>query len=235
MHEIVDEHMIERILAGNEELAQHNREHLDEDGLFAINLMSAPGAGKTSLLSATIQAMKNVATASVIEGDMVGDLDAQRLKSVATKVLQISTGRSCHLDARMVARLLHVEELSGVDFLFIENVGNLVCPAEFPLGEHKRVVLLSITEGDDKPIKYPIIFRNCDAVVFTKCDLLPYVSFDIASAQRHVRDLNPDARFFEVSVVTGEGLANWISWLTAELKTHRAARGGGLNVPVSAG
>lgn len=219
MHELVDEHMIERILAGNEEMAQHNREHLDEDGVFALNLMSAPGAGKTTLLEATLKALAAQATAAVIEGDMVGTLDADRLKQYCSKVMQISTGKSCHLDAQMVARLLHVEELAGTQILFIENVGNLVCPAEFPLGEHLRVVLLSVTEGDDKPIKYPIIFRNCDAVIFTKCDLLPYVSFDIQSAKRRVSDLNPDALFFEVSVVAQTGIDSWVEWILSSMNS----------------
>ncbi len=214
MHELVDEHMVERILSGNEEMARHNREHLDEDGVFAINLMSAPGAGKTSLLEKTLGMLDSDLKVAVIEGDMVGNLDAQRLQKYCERVMQISTGRSCHLDAQMVARLLHVEELSGIKLLFIENVGNLVCPAEFPLGEHKRVVLLSVTEGDDKPIKYPIIFKNCDAVIFTKCDLLPHVNFNIQAAKQYVRDLNSEAVFFETSVVTGHGIKEWIDWIS---------------------
>ncbi len=229
MHEIVDEHMVERILAGNEEMAEHNREHLDDDGVYAINLMSAPGAGKTTLLEATLKALTPGVKTAVIEGDMVGTLDADRLKKYCPKVMQISTGKSCHLDAQMVARVLHVEELAGTELLFVENVGNLVCPAEFPLGEHKRVVLLSVTEGDDKPIKYPIIFRNCDAVVFTKCDLLPYVSFDIQAAKQRVADLNSNANFFEVSVVAQTGLDAWIEWI---LQTMNSNAKESFNVPV---
>jgi hydrogenase nickel incorporation protein HypB len=149
----------------------------------------------------------------VIEGDMVGELDADRLRQKGVDVSQISTGRSCHLDAQMVARVLHAKAFSGIDFLFIENVGNLVCPAEFPLGEHKRVVLLSVTEGDDKPIKYPVIFHRCDAVIFTKCDLLPYVNFNIERATKYLTDLNASVTCFTTSAVTGEGIENWLNWL----------------------
>lgn len=213
MHEVADEHMMERILSGNEELAAHNREHFDEAGLLAVNLMSAPGAGKTTLLNATIEALSESHKMVVIEGDMVGDIDARRLRRQNVPVHQISTGRSCHLDAKMVARLLHHEPIGEPEYLFIENVGNLVCPAEFPLGEHLRIVLLSVTEGDDKPLKYPVIFRNCDAVVFTKCDLLPHVSFDLDRARKYVRDLNSCARIFTISTVSQEGLGEWLDFL----------------------
>jgi hydrogenase nickel incorporation protein HypB len=214
MHESADEHALERILGNNEELANHNREHFDKMGSLVINLMSAPGAGKTSLLERSLSVLSKHHSCSVIEGDMVGDLDAQRLRATGVEVFQISTGRACHLDAQMVARLLHDKRPGRVDYLFIENVGNLVCPAEFPLGEHLRVVLLSITEGDDKPLKYPVIFRNCDAVVFTKCDLIPHVNFDLAAANRHVKNLNPNVRSFALSVKTGQGFEDWIDWLT---------------------
>ncbi|HEY9732581.1 MAG TPA: hydrogenase nickel incorporation protein HypB [Drouetiella sp.] len=213
MHDTVDEHHLERILSSNEELAQHNREHFDDLGVLAINLMSAPGAGKTTLLERSLASLTNEFQCSVIEGDMVGELDADRLRHKGVDVSQISTGRSCHLDAQMVARVLHAKAFSGVDFLFIENVGNLVCPAEFPLGEHKRVVLLSVTEGDDKPIKYPVIFHRCDAVIFTKCDLLPYVNFNIERATKYVTDLNADVTCFATSAVTGQGIDDWLTWL----------------------
>lgn len=220
MHEIVDEHMIERILGANEELAAHNRQDFDEDELLVINFMSAPGAGKTSLLEATIPRLKPKAC-GIIEGDMVGELDAERLRVLGVPVRQICTGRSCHLDAQMVARSLHAEPLPKTDYLFIENVGNLVCPAEFNLGEHKRVVLLSVTEGDDKPIKYPVIFRNCDAVVFTKTDLLPYVKFSIARCMEHIMQLNHSAKFFCTSVSTNVGMDEWIQWLETTRTLHR--------------
>lgn len=222
MHESVDEHFLEGILRSNDEVAEHNREHFDKNNLFAINLMSAPGAGKTSLLSATIPALADCYRSLVIEGDMVGELDADRLRSSGIIVHQIMTGRSCHLNASMVARSLHSDFRSnGIDFLFIENVGNLVCPAEFPLGEHKRVVLLSVTEGDDKPLKYPVIFRTCHAVVFTKCDLLPYVEFDIERARQYVNDINPDAKTFALTVKKSDGLADWLQWLKEEIGQYR--------------
>lgn len=213
MHDSVDEHHLERILHNNEELAQHNREHFDELGVLAVNLMSAPGAGKTTLLERSLTSLTKEFQCSVIEGDMVGELDADRLRQKGVNVWQISTGRSCHLDAQMVARVLHAKAFSGIDFLFIENVGNLVCPAEFPLGEHKRVVLLSVTEGDDKPIKYPVIFHRCDAVIFTKCDLLPYVNFNIERATKYLTDLNASVTCFTTSAVTGEGIEDWLNWL----------------------
>jgi hydrogenase nickel incorporation protein HypB len=214
MHDSSDEHMLERILAGNDDLAEHNREHFDELNLTAVNIMSAPGAGKTSLLECTVAALAPKHNIFVLEGDMVGNLDAERLRRAGAAVFQICTGRSCHLDAQMVARFLHTEPLAGVELLLIENVGNLVCPADFKLGEHKRVVLLSVTEGDDKPIKYPVIFRSCDAVVFTKCDLLPYVDFDIERAIANIRVLNEGVETFVVSSKDKTGLTEWNSWLS---------------------
>ncbi len=213
MHESPDEHVLERIMANNEALAEHNREHFDDAGLLAINLMSAPGAGKTTLLEKTLEVLTALNRCYVIEGDMVGDLDASRLRKLNVEVSQISTGKSCHLDAQMVARLLHERDLNGVDYVFVENVGNLVCPAEFPLGEHKRVVLLSVTEGDDKPLKYPVIFNNCDAVIFTKCDLLPYVRFNIENATQYVRNLNGKAKVICLSAESGDGMEGWFSFL----------------------
>ncbi|MBA4077108.1 MAG: hydrogenase accessory protein HypB [Cyanobacteria bacterium PR.023] len=209
--------MLERILAGNDDLAEHNREHFDELNLTAVNIMSAPGAGKTSLLECTVATLAPKHNIFVLEGDMVGNLDAERLRRVGASVFQICTGRSCHLDAQMVARFLHTEPLAGVELLLIENVGNLVCPADFKLGEHKRVVLLSVTEGDDKPIKYPVIFRSCDAVVFTKCDLLPYVDFDIERAIDNIRVLNEDVETFVVSSKDKTGLTEWNSWLSQKV------------------
>jgi hydrogenase nickel incorporation protein HypB len=225
MHESVDQHFVEGILRNNDEIAEHNREHFDESGLFTINLMSAPGAGKTSLLSATIPALSDRYRSLVVEGDMVGELDADRLRNNGITAHQITTGRSCHLDAAMVNRLLHHVSLpSNLDFLFIENVGNLVCPAEFPLGEHKRVVLLSVTEGADKPLKYPVIFRQCDAVIFTKCDLLPHVDFDLAKAMEYVHGINPEAQIFALSVKQSGGLTEWLQWLERQIAEYRSDR-----------
>lgn len=225
MHESVDQHLIEGILRNNDELAEHNRTHFDERRLFAINLMSAPGAGKTSMLTATIPALSDRYESLVIEGDMVGELDVARLRENGITSHQISTGRSCHLEAGMIDRLLHhVQMPEKLDFLFIENVGNLVCPAEFPLGEHIRVVLLSVTEGVDKPLKYPVIFRNCHAVVFTKCDLLPYVDFDLAKAIEYVHDINAQARTFAISVKQPGGLREWLEWLETQIAEYRLGK-----------
>jgi hydrogenase nickel incorporation protein HypB len=221
MHERSDEHTIERLLEDNEQLAAHNREHFDQLGCFVINLMSAPGAGKTSLIAATAPLLGNDFNLAVIEGDMVGELDSDRLKAVGINAFQISTGKNCHLDSTMVARLLHSGEVGERNFVFIENVGNLVCPAEFPLGEHKRVVLLSVTEGDDKPLKYPVIFRNCDAVIMTKCELLPHVDFDPEKMRRAVRGLNAAAQIFELSARTGEGMAQWIEWIKEQNRQYK--------------
>ncbi|MCC7530219.1 MAG: hydrogenase nickel incorporation protein HypB [Candidatus Melainabacteria bacterium] len=221
MHESADEHAIERILGKNEEMADHNREHFKSLGACAFNLMSAPGAGKTSLLETTFKIAGGKFSSCVIEGDMVGDLDADRIKKVGVPVHQISTGRSCHLDAQMVARLLHAEPLEKADAIFIENVGNLVCPAEFPLGEHRRIVLLSVTEGDDKPIKYPVIFRNCDLVIFTKCDLLEHVDFNISEAIRHIEAINPAVKTMQISAKTGYGVEQWAAWLVSEISEFK--------------
>ena len=202
-------------------MAHHNREHFERAKTFVLNLMSAPGAGKTSLLEKTLERLKSQFTFSVIEGDMVGELDAARLRKIGIAVHQIATGRSCHLDATMVARLLHTEVVEGSDVLFIENVGNLVCPAEFPLGEHKRIVLLSVTEGDDKPIKYPVIFRNCDVVIFTKCDLLKYVEFNLKEAENNIQALNPEVEVFRLSSKNGQGMEAWIKWLVNEIEANQ--------------
>lgn len=216
MHETGDPHLVEKILQNNEGLAAHNREHFDELGLTAVNFMSAPGAGKTTLIASVLHFLSAAFSVRVIEGDMVGSLDADRLRKLGVQVEQISTGRSCHLDAQMVARVLHDSHFfENCQFLIIENVGNLVCPAEFPLGEHKRVVLLSVTEGDDKPLKYPVIFRNCDAVVFTKCDLLPHVSFSIDQAEHAILGIQPQCEIFRVSAKTGEGIEEFAAYLRA--------------------
>jgi len=216
MPELPTEHMLINNLANNEELAQHNHRHFNESGCFVVNVMSAPGAGKTSLLERSLPALSEESRCAVIEGDMIGELDAERLRKHGIDVFQISTGKTSHLDAQMVARLVHVTNLANVDFLFIENVGNLVCPAKFPLGEHKRVVLVSVTDGDDKPLKYPDIFQNCDLVVFSKCDLLPYVDFNLALAIDYVHNLNARAMCIASSAKNGRGIEEWLSWLQEE-------------------
>lgn len=222
MHFKSDEHTLGNILEDNDHLAEENREHFDEMGAFAINFMSAPGAGKTTLIVELAKTLEQKSSVSVIEGDMVGDIDAQRMRTAGIPAFQISTGRSCHLDAAMIARLLHATPHPDSELILIENVGNLVCPAEFPLGEHLRVVLLSITEGDDKPMKYPVIFRNCDAVVLTKIDLLDRVEFNVQNVKNAIGGLNPNAKLFQVSSKSGEGIDELVTWLQS-VRPHATA------------
>ncbi|WP_103337179.1 hydrogenase nickel incorporation protein HypB [Amycolatopsis sp. CA-126428] len=203
--------MEQDILAKNDELASHNRTHLREGGVFAINLMSSPGAGKTTLLERTIRDLDR--PCAVIEGDQETLLDAERIKATGAPVVQINTGAGCHLDAAMLHRALHSLSPAPGSTLFIENVGNLVCPALFDLGEAARVVVLSVTEGPGKPLKYPHMFAATDLVLLNKVDLLPYVDFDVAEFERDVRRVNPSAALLQVSATRGNGLTGWYDWL----------------------
>jgi hydrogenase nickel incorporation protein HypB len=210
------------MLRENDHRAAHNRAHFDAAGILVVNLMSAPGAGKTSLLEATIRALRGRMTVSVIEGDLQTENDARRIRAAGAQAVQITTGNACHLDAAMVHGALELLTLRGVDILFIENVGNLVCPAAFDLGQHRNVVLLSVTEGDDKPEKYPVMFRAADLVGITKLDLLDAVGdFEPGSAVAHIRNLANAAPVLTLSARSGVGMAAWIEWLA----TERAARG----------
>jgi len=210
MHEIrVGEDLRRR----NEEIAAENRELLEENRVFAINLMSAPGAGKTSLLVKTIPLLSKKYRVGVIEGDLQTSKDAERIAALGVKVYQIETGGVCHLDASMVHTALHRFDLENIDLLFFENVGNLVCPAEFDLGENRRVMLLSITEGDDKPKKYPLMFMESQLMILNKIDLLQFVEFDVDSAVKDALDLNPKLDIIKLSCKTGEGLDGWIEWI----------------------
>jgi len=200
----------EKILAANDERARHNRETLDGHGICGINLMSSPGAGKTTLLERTIELLDSKFELGVIEGDPETDRDAERIRARGVPVHQITTGQACHLDAAMLHEAIHRLPLETIDLLFVENVGNLVCPAAFELGTHLNVVLLSITEGDDKPAKYPTVFRKADLLLLTKTDLLPYTDFDIEKAIREARVLNPQMKIFQLSAKTGEGMKEWI-------------------------
>ncbi|GAB3138619.1 hydrogenase nickel incorporation protein HypB [Amycolatopsis sp. NPDC004378] len=199
------------ILAKNDELAAHNRTHLRASDVFAVNLMSSPGAGKTTLLERTILALDG--PCAVIEGDQETLLDAERIKATGAPVVQINTGAGCHLDASMLHRALHSLSPARGSTLFIENVGNLVCPALFDLGEAARVVILSVTEGPGKPLKYPHMFTATDLVLLNKVDLLPYVDFDVAEFERDVRRVNPSAALLQVSATRGDGLTAWYDWL----------------------
>jgi len=208
--------LVQNILEANESIAAQNKRLLDEHGVFAINIMASPGAGKTSLILQTIARLKGKLRIGVIEGDVASTLDAEKVKKEAVGVVQISTRNmpeSCSLNASMLDAALKKLPLEDIDLLLIENVGNLICPSEFVLGEHKRVVVSSLPEGDDKPIKYPMIFADADAVVINKADLLPYVDFDIAVFRRAIEGLNPKVKSFELSCKTGAGIESWCSWV----------------------
>ena len=214
--------VVRDLLAQNDRLAAHNREHFDSYGVLAVNLMSSPGAGKTSLLESTIEVLGGRARIAVIEGDLATENDARRIRAKGVPAVQITTGSACHLDARMVHEALHELALEGLDLLFIENVGNLVCPASFDLGEHLAVTLLSVPEGDDKPQKYPVMFRAADLMLLTKCDFLPLLpEFDPARAESSLRAVGSDAPVVRLSSRTGEGLAAWCAWLEGELRRLR--------------
>jgi hydrogenase nickel incorporation protein HypB len=215
--------VLQSLLSENDHQAHHNRTHLDHQGVLALNLMSSPGAGKTSLLEATVDALAGELKIAVIEGDLETENDAQRIRAKGVPAVQIATGNACHLDAHMVHEALHRLDLQGVDLLFIENVGNLVCPASFDLGQHRNVTLLSVPEGDDKPAKYPVMFRASDLVLCTKSDLLPVLpEFQPERAEHFLRDLGSTAPFETVSVRGAGRLEPWLHWLQEELAAQRA-------------
>jgi hydrogenase nickel incorporation protein HypB len=206
----------EDILSRNNQIAAANREYFREHRILALNFVSSPGSGKTELLAKTLEALKNEVKTSVIEGDLQTNNDADRIRATGTKALQINTGSGCHLDAHMIAHAMEHLKPEDDSVLFIENVGNLVCPAEFDLGEAHKVVLLSVTEGDDKPLKYPTMFRAADLMILTKTDLLEYVPFDADKAEENARRVNPKIRCLRVSSMKGTGMDKWLTWLKAE-------------------
>lgn len=220
-----------RILSDNERMAAHNRHHFVERALLAINVMGSPGAGKTAVLEAAARALTGRRLIGALAGDLATDHDARRLQAAGIRAESITTGSACHLDAGMVHHALHHLPWSDLDYLFIENVGNLVCPAVYDLGQAANVVVLSVTEGEDKPLKYPVMFHKADLVLISKIDLLPHlpeISMDrIVDALRHVM---PEPRCIPVSARTGEGIDEWVSWLrdreTAVAPTHYAETGG---------
>ncbi len=215
--------VLKKLLAHNDDQAAHNRTHFDARSILTINLMSSPGSGKTALLEATIDALKDEFRLAVIEGDLETENDAARIRARGVPAYQITTGSACHLDAHMVHEALHYLDLSGVDILFIENVGNLVCPASFDLGQHRNVTLLSVTEGDDKPAKYPVMFRAADAVILSKVDLLPVLDdFDPARAEHCLRQLASTVPLLPLSARKEQGMAAWYHWLRQELAAQRA-------------
>ena len=216
--------VLQAMLHDNDRQAKHNRAHFSAAGVLVVNLMSSPGAGKTSLLEATIQAVHGRLRIAVIEGDLETELDARRIRGAGAQAVQITTGSACHLDAGMVHAALHTLALRELDVLFIETVGNLVCPASFDLGQHRNAVLLSVSEGDDKPEKYPVMFRAADLLAITKTDLTEAVGdFQILRALRHFRHLANPAPMLEISARTGDGMAGWIEWLMVERARHRPA------------
>jgi hydrogenase nickel incorporation protein HypB len=228
MHMPLEDTLGLNLLAANQHQAEHNREHFDAWDLLCINVMSSPGAGKTSLLERSLAALATDLSMAVLEGDMTTQLDADRLEAVGVPVVPITTGRACHLDASMVSggvKLLRQRlEPAALDLLWVENVGNLVCPAEFEVGEHRKVALLSVTEGDDKPLKYPVMFREADCVLITKTDLLPYLPVEIERIEAHIRQVNPRCTVLRVSATSGEGLDEWHRWVHQQLADQRQSR-----------
>ncbi|MBE0490959.1 MAG: hydrogenase nickel incorporation protein HypB [Sulfurospirillum sp.] len=203
--------VITKILDVNDKQAEHNREHFTSHGVLAINLMSSPGSGKTALLEATID--HGGLKLGVIEGDLETNQDADRILAKGAPAYQISTGQACHLDAHMVHEGLHHMPIEGLDVVFVENVGNLVCPASYDVGTHLNVVLLSVPEGDDKPAKYPVMFRAADVLLITKCDLLPYFDFNIEKAIQETRKLNPKVDIIQIDSKSGKGIEQWVAYL----------------------
>lgn len=215
--------VLSNLLKHNDQQAEQNRARLDAEGVLAINLMSSPGSGKTALLEATIRKLKDEVRIAVIEGDLETENDAERIRAQGVPAHQITTGTACHLDAHLIQNALDQMDLTGIDLLFIENVGNLVCPASFDLGHHRNVTLLSVTEGDDKPAKYPVMFRAADLMLISKTDLLPYLGdFSPEKAERCQRALASDAPVIALSSRSGEGLEAWLDWLQNEVRQHKA-------------
>jgi hydrogenase nickel incorporation protein HypB len=209
--------VIEEIFSANDQLALANRERLDAAGVFTLNFMASPGAGKTSLIMRTVEALRGDLRIGAVDGDIATTLDADRIAALGIPTVQINTGGTCHLDAAMLQSALPRLPLEELDLLIVENVGNLVCPASFKLGTHRSVLIASVPEGDDKPYKYPVMYRGVDAVVLNKMDVLAAFEFDVDYFLRGVEVLNPGLAFFPLSCKTGEGLGAWLDWLRGEM------------------
>ena len=205
----------------NDEQADKLRRELKEKGVFRLNLMSSPGAGKTTTLKATIAALKDKVKIGVMEADIDSDVDAKRIAETGVKAIQLHTGGMCHLDAEMTRQGLDGLETGDVELAILENVGNLVCPAEFDTGAVKNAMILSVPEGDDKPLKYPLMFSICDVVIINKIDVLPYFDFDVEKCKEYIKRRNPNAKVFMVCAKTGEGIDEWAQWLLGEVKSWR--------------
>jgi hydrogenase nickel incorporation protein HypB len=222
MHQTFDAALEINLLHANQDGADRNRDRFDEWEITCLNVMSSPGAGKTVLLEETLSALNQTLKIAIIEGDMTTELDADRLRKYGVPVIAINTGRSCHLDSKMVSggihRLEHEYNPHEFDLVFVENVGNLVCPAEFEVGEHAKVALLSVTEGEDKPLKYPVMFREADCLLITKIDLAPYLDIDIQRIETNARQINPHVKIIPLSAKTGEGMETWFKWVQSQLK-----------------
>lgn len=214
--------IVEKIFSANDRLAAQNRVRLDEAGIFAINLMASPGAGKTSLIEHTIKNLSSKYRIAAIDGDIATSIDADRAAEAGATAIQINTGGECHLDAVMLHGALDQLDLHAFDFLIIENVGNLICPASFKLGSHKNVLIASVPEGDDKPYKYPSMYQEVDALVINKIDLLPYIPFKMDYFQEGVEVLNPGLVTFPLSCQTSEGIHEWVNWLDKNIQSHLA-------------
>jgi hydrogenase nickel incorporation protein HypB len=215
----------DKILATNDRTAAHNREHFVERGVFAVNLMGSPGAGKTAVLEATARALAGAGRIGAIAGDLETERDADRLRAVGVPAAAITTGSACHLDAEMVHEALHRFPWQELDYLFVENVGNLVCPAIYDLGQAVNVVALSVTEGEDKPLKYPVMFRRADLVLLTKVDLLPHLDVKLEVLEDALGRVTPKPGLLRVSARTGEGVGDWIAWLAGRRKAQPAPAG----------
>ncbi len=209
------------VFKNNDEQADKLRRELKEKGVFLLNLMSSPGAGKTTTLKATIAALKDKVKIGVMEADIDSDVDAKRIAKTGVKAIQLHTGGMCHLDAEMTRQGLDGLETGDVELAILENVGNLVCPAEFDTGAVKNAMILSIPEGDDKPLKYPLMFSICDVVIINKIDVLPYFDFDVEKCKEYIKRRNPNAKVFMICAKTGEGVDEWANWLLGEVKSWR--------------
>jgi hydrogenase nickel incorporation protein HypB len=211
----------EDILGANDVKAKLNQKVLDDHGILMINIMASPGAGKTSLILETVSQLKGKVRTAVIEGDIASTIDADKVAKQSIPVVQINTGGACHLDANMIEKALTNLPLKEIEVIFVENVGNLVCTAEFNLGEHRRVMLLSVPEGDDKPYKYPLMFTEANVVLVSKSDVMPHFDFNLEAFCKAVDGLNPQAKIFPLSAKTGDGFGPWIAWLQSQIKSKR--------------
>jgi hydrogenase nickel incorporation protein HypB len=209
---------LKNILGANDQIAAKNRELMASHKVFAVNVMASPGAGKTSVVLQTIKALKSEVKIGVIEGDIASSIDSETVAKGGVPVVQINTGGECHLEAFQIQNALNNMPLADIDLLLIENVGNLVCPAEFSIGEDLKVLIASVPEGDDKPFKYPLMFNTVDVIVLNKIDLLPYVKFDVKGFTKTVKNINANVEIFKVSCTTGEGVQAWAKWLAARMK-----------------